>query len=230
MNNPTYQAVFERIQDGQFQSALSLIAEALPNSPNDPNLLYYAGLAHRRLNNYEEAAKYYLKSIEIDPSNPSAHLGLGNIYQIQGLYEKAIKSLKAAVNLDSNFPEAHNSLGLTYAKMGQYQQALICYEKAAESIMDMAFSQLAKDRDMYLQSKETIDGKKVLMMKPEASEQIASILKSNLMWAINRNNIGSCLAAIGETDAARKMFEESISFIPEGVRYEAPYYGLRNLN
>jgi tetratricopeptide (TPR) repeat protein len=230
MKNPTYQAVFEKIQAGQFQSALSLLAEALPNSPNDATLLYYAGLTYRRLNNYEEAAKYYRKSIEIDPSNPSVHLGLGIVYQLQGLYEKAIKSLTTAVSLDTNFPEAHNSLGLTYANIGQYRKALACYEKAAESIIDIAFSQLTKDRDKYLPSKETTDGKDVLMITPEAFEQIAYILKSNLMYAVNRNNIGSCLVAIGEIDAAKRMFEESISFIPEGVRYEAPYIGLRNLN
>lgn len=229
MKNQTYQAIFERIQAGQFQDALNLIADELRLSQNDPHLLYYAGLAHRRLNNYQEAAKYYRKSIEIDPTNPSVHLGLGIAYQLQGLFEKAIESLKAAIKLEGNFPEAHNSLGLTYANMGQYQKALDCYESGAEAIMDVAFSQLAKDRDKYFPSKVTTDGKSVLMMTPEAMEGIEAILKSNLMWAVNRNNVGSCLAALGDVEGAKRMFEESISFIPAGVRYDAPYIGLRDL-
>lgn len=230
MENPTYQAIFERIQAGQFQAALNVLSEALVNSPGDPHLLYYAGLAHRRLNNYSEAAKYYRESIEIDPSNPSVHLGLGISYQLQGSYEKAIESLKAAINLDRNFPEAHNSLGFTYSNMGKYRQALECYECAAEAIMEIAFSQLAKDGQRYFPSEVTTDGKNVLMMTPEAFDRIETILKSNLMWAINRNNIGSCLAAIGEKPRAKEMFEESIRFIPEGVKYDAPSFGLKDLS
>jgi tetratricopeptide (TPR) repeat protein len=229
MENPTYQAIFERIQAGQFQAALNILAEALENSPRDPYLLYYAGLAHRRLNNYDEAAKYYRKSIEIDPSNPSVHLGLGIAYQLQGLYEKAIESLKEAITLERNFPEAHNSLGLTFSKLGKYRQALECYESAAEAIIDMAFSQLAKEGESYFPSKETTDGKNVRMITPEAFDLIETILKSNLMWAINRNNIGSCLAAIGEKERAKEMFEESIRFIPEGLTYELPSFGLKDL-
>jgi tetratricopeptide (TPR) repeat protein len=229
MKNSTYQAIFDQIQTGQLKIALDLIAEELQKSDNDPHLLYYAGLAHRRLNNYEEASKCYRQSIATDWNNPSAHLGLGIIYQLQGLYDKAIDSLKSAIDLDKDFPEAHNSLGLTYKSMGQYQQALDSYNKGAEAIVNMAFSQFMKDKENNSPFKMTSDGKNVLMMTPEAMEGIQGILKSNLMWAINRNNIGVCLAAVGDIEGAKRMFEESISFIPEGVRYDSPYTGLRDL-
>ena len=229
MENPTYKTIFDRIQTGQFRSALDVIAHALVKSPDDPYLLYYSGLAHRRLNNYQEAAKVYCKSLDIDPRNPSVHLGLGIVYQLQGLYEEAIESLKEAIKLEPNFPEAHNSLGLTYSKVGNYQAALECYERAAEAIIEMAHTQLAKDDKKYFTSTVTTHGLNSLMINPEAFDSIESILKSNLMWSISMNNIALCLTALGERARAKKIFEESIRFIPEGVGYDAPFDGLRAL-
>jgi hypothetical protein len=75
----------------------------------------------------------------------------------------------------------------------------------------------------------TTDGMRALMSDPQALGRIERILKSNVLWAINRNNIGFCLAALGERERAREMFEESIKFIPKGTKYEAPFFGLKDL-
>jgi tetratricopeptide (TPR) repeat protein len=224
MRNPTYDLIFNLIETGNLQSALEKIAAEIAKSPNDPNLFYYAGLTHRKLNNLDQAAQYYRKSIELDSRNPSVHLGLGIVYQLQGRYEQAIASLQAAIKMEPSLPEAHNSLGLTYRKLGDYHRALQCYERAAEGIMGLASAQLQNTDTV------TTDGRKVRMLDPEMFDKVEQFLKSNPMWAMNRNNVGVCLAAIGETSRAREAFLESIKFIPAGVNFDAPFAGLKDLS
>ena len=230
MHNLSYKIIFDLIQAGDFQSALDKLADEIANSPNDPYLLYCAGLAHRRLNNLDTAAEYYRRSINIDSRNPSVHLGLGIVYQLQGRYEQAIKSLQIAINLEPHFAEAHNSLGLTYSKLGDYRLALQCYERVAEGIIDLAHSQLKKAPEKYATPRVSAVGESVLMTNEDAFSEIEQFLKSNLMWAINSNNMARCFAAIGEKSRARDMFQESIAFIPAGVNYDAPFVGLKDLS
>jgi hypothetical protein len=78
-------------------------------------------------------------------------------------------------------------------------------------------------------SRITTDGNRTLMSEPETFARIEAFLKANPMWAINRNNIGSCLAAIGDKQRAKEMFEESIRFISKGTKYDAPFLGLKDL-
>ncbi|MGI9068573.1 MAG: tetratricopeptide repeat protein [Pyrinomonadaceae bacterium] len=228
MKEKVYKEIFDRIQVGECAWALVLVADELTKSPDDPYLLYYAGLAHRRLNEYDEAKQFYRRSIDADPRNASVHLGLGIIYQIQEMFDDAIESLKMATALDPHFPEAHNSLGLTYSKIGDYREALESYERAAEAIINMAYQQLNTEGQQFT-SRVTTDGNRTLMVEPDAFDQVERILKANPMWAINRNNIGCCLAAIGEKQRAKEMLKESINFIPEGLKYDAPFVGLTDL-
>lgn len=145
------------------------------------------------------------------------------------MYENAVVSLNEAIKLDPHLPEAHNSLGLTYSKVGNYRRALECYELAAEAIIDLAYRQLIKDDEKPFTSRVTTDGKSALVVDSGAFDRIESVLRANPMWAINRNNIGICLAAIGEKRRAKEMFEESIRFIPKGMKYDAPFLGLMDI-
>jgi len=55
-------------------------------------------------------------------------------------------------------------------------------------------------------------------------------LKKNILYSTFLNNMGGCYAAMGDVVHARSCFEESIRFTPDGVNYEPPRIGLRQLD
>lgn len=57
----------DNLQDGNFESALSFIDQALLLRPDDPDLWNQKGIALRSLGRYDEASDCYNKSLQLDP-------------------------------------------------------------------------------------------------------------------------------------------------------------------
>ena len=57
----------DNLQDGNFESALSFIEQALLLKPDDPDLWNQKGIALRSLGRYDEASDCYNKSLQLDP-------------------------------------------------------------------------------------------------------------------------------------------------------------------
>jgi len=57
----------DNLRDGNFESALSFIEQALLLKPNDPDLWNQKGIALRSLGRYDEASDCYNKSLQLDP-------------------------------------------------------------------------------------------------------------------------------------------------------------------
>ena len=57
----------DNLRDGNFESALSFIEQALLLKPDDPDLWNQKGIVLRSLGRYDEASDCYNKSLELDP-------------------------------------------------------------------------------------------------------------------------------------------------------------------
>jgi len=57
----------ENLRDGNFESALSFIEQALLLEPENPDLWNQKGIALRCLGRYDEASECYNKSLQLDP-------------------------------------------------------------------------------------------------------------------------------------------------------------------
>ena len=57
----------DNLRDGNFESALSFIDQALLIKPVDPDLWNQKGIALRSLGRYDEASECYNKSLQLDP-------------------------------------------------------------------------------------------------------------------------------------------------------------------
>ena len=57
----------DNLQDGNFESALSFIEQALLLKPDDPDLWNQKGIVLRSLGRYDEASECYNKSLQLDP-------------------------------------------------------------------------------------------------------------------------------------------------------------------
>ena len=57
----------ENLRDGNFETALSFIDQALLLEPENPDLWHQKGIALRSLGRYDEASDCYNKSLQLDP-------------------------------------------------------------------------------------------------------------------------------------------------------------------
>jgi Tfp pilus assembly protein PilF len=79
-------------------------------SPDKPEVYNNIGIILSMKQQFEDAAVYYSKALEIKPDFASAHKDLGNIYVIQSDFERAVVSFTEALKYAPDLPDALNSL------------------------------------------------------------------------------------------------------------------------
>ena len=72
------------------------------------------GLAYKNLNQLEEAATAFKKTVELEPGNLDARYSLGNIYNHLNRWEDAIAQLNIVIHRRRDDAEAHGNLGWAY--------------------------------------------------------------------------------------------------------------------
>ena len=136
---------------GDFNGAEQLYMELLKNTDNERTRSVYFNQLGRAKNNqgeYEEAVKYYEKSIEInerilDKSDPALATSYNNIalaYNDMGDYSKALEYYEKSIEIDErtldkndpNLATSYNNIALVYNNMDEYLKALEYYKKSIE--------------------------------------------------------------------------------------------------
>lgn len=67
------------IQAGNKKEVIQKIESAIANDPKNKALYYYAGLTYSSSKEYDKAAEYYKKALDIDPNYFEANLNLGYV-------------------------------------------------------------------------------------------------------------------------------------------------------
>ena len=67
------------IQAGNKKEVTQKIETAIANDPKNKSLYYYAGLTYSSSKDYDKAAEYYKKALDIDPNYFEANLNLGYV-------------------------------------------------------------------------------------------------------------------------------------------------------
>ncbi len=219
------------LRQRDYDAALALLSRMIAETPDWWNNHYLAGFAYRAKGDLANAKRCYDRALELNPEEPTVLLAAGIVEQQAGRLDQAVRLLRKAVGLNPQFAEAHNSLGLTLKMMGRPTQALQSYTNGVEALMNAIIGRIAhsSERENYMSDATTEDGKKVLQMKPAIWERVRRELKSNILYSTFQNNLGACHAELGDTQQARSCFQESIQFIPDGMEYEPPRIGLREI-
>lgn len=68
------------VQEQDYTGAIEQLGLALNQEPDDADTLNYLGYCHRKLGNYEEAERFYLRALEIEPEHRGANEYLGELY------------------------------------------------------------------------------------------------------------------------------------------------------
>ena len=113
-------------QKGDWQGALELLNHSLIDHPDDPTVLYDAGVAAYKLKNYQQAQDYFKKTIQNSTADPKlqerAYFNLGNVQVALNSLKEAVESYNKALTLDPNDEHAKNNLQKVLELLKQQEQ------------------------------------------------------------------------------------------------------------
>jgi tetratricopeptide (TPR) repeat protein len=166
-------------------------------------------------------------------SQAIAYETLGAAYQCLNDYQAAIGAFEKAISLHAtrNTPaltRIYVRLGLTHKADGNLNKALEVYEEGINKLFDRAIKIISEDEKKYMFETED-EGKRVLNVTPDALGRMKHLCRLDVTFAALRNNMGTCLAELGDIGTARQMFLESIEFTPGGLRYDHPLHNLESI-
>jgi tetratricopeptide (TPR) repeat protein len=87
--------------------------------------LNYEVLGTRAISNgeWEKAAGYFRKGIELEPANPSLRHKLGTVFFETGDARGAVQQFEEAIRVSPEYAKAHYSLGVVMISSGRYKEA-----------------------------------------------------------------------------------------------------------
>ncbi|MEZ5307590.1 MAG: tetratricopeptide repeat protein [Pyrinomonadaceae bacterium] len=135
-----------QIVGGNLGDAEQNLKDLLKQTPNNPMALNDLGYVYlQKGTNFEEAARFIERAVDIDPRNPEYLENLGLAYFKLGDLEKAEKTLRKAIRIDVGSAEAHETLGDVLAKKGQKSEARVYWSKAKNFVTSkLAVQRLSK--------------------------------------------------------------------------------------
>jgi tetratricopeptide (TPR) repeat protein len=131
---PTPQKLFE---SGKVQEAIDSI-KAKADVP--PDQIYLRALAHRKLNQNDEAKETFGVLAGAGDDSPWASIGASGTALIDGNLDAAEPAAKKAVDQDGNLVQARYQLGLVESAQGKQAPAAEAFAKAAELDPQMAYA------------------------------------------------------------------------------------------
>ncbi|HJW42729.1 MAG TPA: tetratricopeptide repeat protein [Rhizomicrobium sp.] len=142
-----------RKQNGQFESAMGDLSEALRLAPKSAGLLIDAADCANALRDHRRAIRLAGEAIALDPHQPIAWYLKGYAYQILAQFEEASACLREAVRLDPGYADAYARLAniaVGQSRLSEArsfaQQALDADPGNAIALLALTAADLAEDR------------------------------------------------------------------------------------
>jgi tetratricopeptide (TPR) repeat protein len=88
------------IQKKLYTKSIKYLNDALKLNNNDAHLLMNLGVAHKEINDLENAEIFLIKSLSINSNNSDGHNNLANIFQLKKEFHSAEKSFRQAIALN----------------------------------------------------------------------------------------------------------------------------------
>lgn len=142
--------------------AIDAYKESMTEDDDDPMKIYYIGECYEKLEDYENARTWFLKSIHIDPGMTDAWVGLAVCGLEDGDPEQAVKYLEKGCSLEPDNIHIRCLLGSTYYGLGQHEHGKKNYEVALKADPD--------DEETWLEYAETL----VNVQKLREAQQLMS--------------------------------------------------------
>jgi eukaryotic-like serine/threonine-protein kinase len=118
------QMIYVDLHHGDKAGARTTIERLLNEAPEDPSVLFVAGMLFRLDGLYEKAREMFDRLLELNPSDVViVKMNQARIFNYEGRYEDAIAELKLALELEPEHPLVKTFLAATYFNAGQVAEA-----------------------------------------------------------------------------------------------------------
>ncbi len=136
------------LQEENYEQAIIYLKKSYKLQKNDEDrytIFNNLGIANEKLGRYNEALKYYSKSLDICVKNSEYKKqaiplsNIGGIYLIQGAYDKALVRFKKVIKIEKRYNQkkdlivSYTNISIAYRMLKDYETALF-YLNKAESI------------------------------------------------------------------------------------------------
>ncbi len=181
---------------------LKTYQEWIQKFPDDAEANYNAANLYYGLHQYDEAIRYYQRTLEIDPKNKLVMNMLGYTYAQKGDFKQAISHLEKYIKMAPDEPNPYDSLGEIYLYLGEYKKAQKLFKKAIRVNDDFypSWNHLANvylDRGQYNRAREFFQ--KTLERVPEGPLEF-----------LYDNSIALMYWRTGQPDKAIELFQRSL--------------------
>ena len=165
-------------ESGKYQEAIDSVKNRSDASPED---IYVRALAHRKLNQNDDAKEVFGALASRDGA--WKEIGNSGTAMIEGNMDNAAAAARKAVDADGNSSEARFQLGLVASARNNQQQAADAFAKAAELNPQMAYAHYEAGMAFYKAKKVdrmAVYFENFLKLAPNAPERpaVQSIMKT----------------------------------------------------
>jgi serine/threonine-protein kinase len=124
ITNAHLQMIYVDLHHGDKARARATIERLLREAPDDPSVLFVAGMLFRLDGLYQKAREMFDRLLEINPGDVViVKMNQARIFNYEGRYEDAIAELKLALEVEPEHPLVKTFLAATYFNAGQVAEA-----------------------------------------------------------------------------------------------------------
>jgi tetratricopeptide (TPR) repeat protein len=207
------------VQMGKLHEAEEFILERFESLKQDSQIHFSLGYIKNLKKEYDEAAKYFQKCIELNPSSASAYSALGGIYIVQNELDKAETFLNKANGMNPKLLNVHYNFALLLEARGDLSGAISEYLQELENIPHNYKASYNLSR-LYRISKDPIKELEYLDMTIESNPEFPLSYFYKARIFLNRGE---------QFDEAIAMVRKGIELEPEEDQLPLGYYLLADL-
>ena len=121
---------FSKLNQNNFQGALTNFERALQKKPRWGLALNGLGIAHYRLANFPEAVQAFRQAIDHDSSEVALYCNLGAAYYLLGDFLNAVSIYQKAARLAPKEVRAYYGLGVSLMRQSHYAKSIAAFRRA----------------------------------------------------------------------------------------------------
>jgi tetratricopeptide (TPR) repeat protein len=202
------QKVSQRFGSEWLDLAGQSVARAQALNPDSPLVLLAAGLYQQLRGQYEQAARHFLRAVDLAPNNPDAWSRLAAVYASTNRPAEAIATYRKAIKTQPRYYLNYLRFALFYHTRGELKEA----EQLYRQVIASAPGQLYAHMNLGLVLSR--------LGRPAEAEQS---LREALRLQENAHTLGNLAVLYYQQEryeAAAELFEKSLRHQPNAIFYE----------
>ena len=205
-NNKLFVDAMYLADKGDFKSANDLLLKLRKIYPSDPTLMFYIGLTHLNLEEFENAVRILTDAVQQDADNYLALQALGTAYYSIQQHDLALINFNRAIQLNPKYSDVHNDKALSLMALGRFNEALSSISLAIH--LDPNYIDAISNKGMnFYWLGRYVDALDCFDHAISKNDQVSEVFA----------NKGVTLAAIGNYDEAIECYKRSLELNPENA-------------